>query len=725
MSVRVKKQSDYINTVAGRFTFVLVFFVLWILLIGGKLVQLQVYQAAELQAKAERQRSRERRTEPLRGSIFDREGVELAITLEQSSLVADPRLITEVEKTAYSLAGLLGEKPKDLLNRLREAKENPKTQFLWLGRELSKETAGKIDARIKEANLVGLRWESEQKRFYPHQTLAAHLIGYTNRDDNGQSGIERTQDKILRGETGKLISEKDGDGKVYQQEEITRQQPQDVFLTIDYGIQNRVEQSLEAGIQAAKAHAGTVVVIRPQTGEILAMATAPTFNPNKIGDTPQEILTNRTVQSLYEPGSTFKLVTYSAALEEGLISPTEEIDTNPGFIKIGTRTINDSHRTGVLSYTQALAKSSNVAAIKIARSVGREKMFNYAQSFGYGAVTGVELPQETRGMMKPAEKWDESSLASTAIGYEIAVNTLQSAGAFAAIANNGVRMQPHLIKTLQEDESKKITFQANPESHRVVSEETARKMRKMLETVTQPGGTATKAHLDGYTAGGKTGTAHKIGDKLRLKADGTKTLYTNDVVASFVGFAPADNPQVVIAVMLDAPQVAAYHGGDVAAPIFKDIAEQILPMLNVAPDPNIKETKQTENTVAKNEAKTDPKKPSKKAADVENDYLPPSLNDKTVAEETPENVKVEKKGPKENAPKVKSAVSETNLKAPAKPEKTTETAAKNKTDDNLPRPRTAETAGAIKSKVSPPAALKTKTGAPTTATNQTKSKGKT
>lgn len=730
MSIRAKSKSNFINTIAGRFAFVVGFFVLWILLIGGKLVSLQVYQADELQAKAARQRLRERRTQPLRGSIFDRAGVELAITLEQSSLVADPRQVVEVEKTAFALAALLGEKPKDLLNKLRDAKENPKTQFLWLGRELSKETADKIEARIKEAKLTGLRWQNEQKRFYPHQTLASHIIGHTNLDDNGQSGIEKTQDKILRGEAGKVISEKDGDGNVYQQEEIQRQQPQDVFLTIDYAIQNRVEQALALGIQTAKAHAGTVVVMRPQTGEILAMATAPTFDLNKVGETAPEILTNRTVQSLYEPGSTFKLITYSAGIEEGLISPTEDIDCNPGFIKIGTRTINDSHKIGKVSFTQAFAKSSNVAAIRIAQEVGRDKMFDYAKKFGYGEPTGVELPLETRGIMKQPDKWSENSLASTAIGYEIAVTTLQSAAAFATVANNGIKVQPHLIKQIQESESKKVVFRENPASNRIISEETARRMQKMLQTVTEQGGTATRAHLNGYTAAGKTGTAHKIGEKMREKKDGTKSLYSNDVVASFVGFAPAENPQVVIAVMLDAPQVGANHGGDVAAPIFKDIAEQILPTLNVAPDSDIKEVKPAEIAVAKTEVKTDkkntPKSDDDKTDKADKDYVPQGLTEKDVSDERPATIKLEKKGEKDTNAKVKSPTINAPVKTPAKSEKSGEPSAKNKLTGNEPRPRNPEISVTTKPKLPPNVPTpKPKANVPTTSTNQPKPKSKT
>ncbi len=683
MSVRQKKNPAFFNNVAGRFAVIVVFFVLWIFVIGGQLVHLQVYQSDDLRGRAERQRQRERRTQPLRGSILDRDGVELAITMETQSLCADPTLIADVEKTAYSIAPLLGEKPQVLISKIKEAKANPKTQFMWLARELNKETADKLSVRIKESNLLGLDWRIEQKRFYPHQSLASHLVGYTNLDDHGQSGIEKTQDKELRGESNELITQRDGEGKVYDFNETANQPPRDVVLTIDYAIQSRVEQSLANGLETAKARAGTVVVMRPQTGEILAMASAPTFDPNKVGEAKPENLTNRTVQSLYEPGSTFKLVTYSAGLQEGIISPTAEIDCSPGFIKIGQRTINDSHKNGILSYTQALAKSSNVAAIRIAQQVGREKMFEYAKNFGYGEQTRIELPMETRGILHPADKWSENSLASTAIGYEIAVSTLQSAAAFATVANDGVRVQPHLIKEIRDSETHKVTFQANPDSRRVINSETAQTLRRMMQNVIEPGGTATKAHLIGYTAGGKTGTAHKLGETLQAKKDGTKSLYSKDVVASFVGFAPIENPQVVIAVMLDAPQVAANHGGDVAAPIFKDIAEQILPLLNVIPDAD----NQKNSVVAQNEVKKEvvPEKDKKQAKPAEN-----KADKDVIADESDDN----------ETAKSSAMTKKTELPTLKKDEKPAKDTAKEKSIGNEPRLR--ETASLSKPKPPPP-----------------------
>ncbi|HZH35069.1 MAG TPA: penicillin-binding protein 2 [Pyrinomonadaceae bacterium] len=553
-----------------RFSAVVVFFALWAVGIGARLVYLQTAKHDFLQAKANEQRLRERKTKPLRGSILDRSGRELAITLEVESLWIDPAEIENPEAVSYRIAALIGEKPKALLSQINEAKASNR-RFMWLAREVDRETVEKI----KATDVPALRWQKEQKRFYPHGNMAAQVVGFSSREDVGQAGIELTQDKHLRGEQNEILEERDGKGRVLEMSETINQSPRNVRLTIDYAIQYRAEQALAAGIEAAKAKAGTAVVLDPRTGEILAMATLPSFDPNKPGDVSQELLSNRAVQSLYEPGSTFKLVTYASALEEGLVRPSDTFNASAGFIKIGHRTITDSHASKEpLSLTEALARSSNVAAVTIGQQVGKERLYEYIRRFGYGATTGVELPAETRGRLAQPEKLTTDSLVSLSIGYEIGATTMQSAVAYAAIANDGVRVQPHLVKEIRE-ENGDVFFQSNPEKRRVVSAATASTMRQMLEAVTLTGGTGKQARIEGYTAAGKTGTAHKFDPKTKR--------YSNKYVASFVGFAPAENPAVVIAVMIDEPGGAMHYGGDVAAPIFREIAEQVLPELNIVP----------------------------------------------------------------------------------------------------------------------------------------------
>ncbi len=560
------------DSAAKRFGLIVVLFVAWICGIGFRLVDLQTNQHEALLTKAVDQRRHEHKTKPLRGSILDRNGRELAVTLEAESLEIDPTELENTEQTAFQLGKILGKNPKELLFALNDGKAAHR-RSMPIARELEPATAEKI----KNLGIAkGLIWRKEQKRFYPNETLAAQVLGFTNREDVGQAGIESVEEKNLRGDYGQVTEERDGSGRVYELTESINQEPRDIVLTIDYALQHTVEQALVDGIAASKAKSGAAVVLNPQNGEILAMANAPTFNPNKPGDSKPELWTNRAVQNFYEPGSTFKLVTYSATLEEKIATPNDTIDARAGQIKIGSRTIKDSGSGGVLTLTQALARSSNVAAVTLGERVGKERLYDYIRRFGYGSTTGVELPVESRGMLSAPEKWSADSIGSVPIGYEVGVTTLQSAAAFGTIANDGVRIAPHIIKEIREDDGK-VFSQPTPEQRRVVSEMTARQMRQMLEAVTEAGGTAKRAQLAGYTSAGKTGTAYKY-DPAKRKYSESK------YVASFVGFAPINNPAVVIAVMIDEPMGGEHHGGDVAAPIFSDIAEQILPTLHVTPD---------------------------------------------------------------------------------------------------------------------------------------------
>ena len=319
-------------------------------------------------------------------------------------------------------------------------------------------------------------------------------------------------------------------------------------------------------------------MLDPHTGDILALANAPTFDPNDVGAAPPAARTNWALQNIYEPGSTFKVVAFSAALEKGLAKPNDHIDCQMGSITVAKRLIHDHHPFGNLTLADALAKSSNVAAIKLGLRVGDPTMFEYITRFGFGARTGIELPGETAGLIRPLSRWQPSSIGSVAIGQEVGVTPLQMVSAFGALANDGVRIAPHLIREIR-NANGVTTYHPNPEQHRVISKETASALRGMLEGVTL-NGTAKKAQLDGYTAAGKTGTAQKIDPR-------TRTYSSTKFVASFVGFAPVSNPAVVIIVVIDEPS-GAYHGGDVAAPVFRQIAEQILPEMGVIPDADFK-----------------------------------------------------------------------------------------------------------------------------------------
>ena len=339
-------------------------------------------------------------------------------------------------------------------------------------------------------------------------------------------------------------------------------------------IQFRTEQALATAVEQSRAKSGSAIALDPHTGEILALANAPTFDPNNPGAAKSETRINQALEYVYEPGSTFKIVAYSAAIDRGLVKPDDKINCQMGSITVAGRLIHDHHPFGVLTVAEALAKSSNVGAIKLGIKVGDSSMFDFIKRYGFGARTGVELPNETPGLVRQLKHWQPSSIGSIAMGQEIGVTPLQMAAAYATVANGGVRVAPHLVREIRNSEGA-VVYRPNPEQRRVISAETANQLRGMLEGVTLRG-TAKKAQLKGYTAAGKTGTAQKIDPK-------THTYSKTKYVASFVGFAPVENPAVVIIVVIDEPS-GSYHGGEVAAPVFREIAEQILPDLGIAPD---------------------------------------------------------------------------------------------------------------------------------------------
>jgi cell division protein FtsI/penicillin-binding protein 2 len=408
--------------------------------------------------------------------------------------------------------------------------------------------------------------------------LAANVLGFVGLDGSGLAGIEQAFNEKILGEPGKLFIQKDSRGFAYESTEIPGRPGQTIVLTIDQSIQYQAEAALTSAIAESHAKSGTAIVMDPHTGEILALANAPTFDPNNVGAAPPPARANWALQNIYEPGSTFKIVAYAAAIEKGLAKPDDYIDCQMGSITVAKRVIHDHQPFGNLTLTQALAESSNVAAIKLGMRVGDSTMYDYITRFGFGSRTGIELPGETAGMIHPVSRWLSSSIGSIAIGQEVGVTPLQVAAAFSTLANNGVRIAPHIIREIRTSTGTSI-YRPNPEQHRVISTSTARALRGMLEGVTL-NGTAKKAQLDGYSAAGKTGTAQKIDPQ-------TKKYSNTKYMASFVGFAPVDNPAVVIIVVIDEP-AGLYHGGDVAAPVFRQIAEQILPEMGVMPDTEFK-----------------------------------------------------------------------------------------------------------------------------------------
>lgn len=582
-----KKNHNPAQIIFSRFLFIVAFFVIWIGIIGVRLVHLQVNQSDWLRARALNQRRDESKSKTLRGSILDRSDRALALSVNVKSLSANPAEIDDLQLTSQRVAQVLKVKPQEILKDLQEAKDKGK-KFVWLARKLDEDTVQKINETLKDNELKkadeprfkGLYWREEQKRSYPYGTLAAQVVGFSNMDDAGQAGIELSQEENLHGAVVKTWQVRDRLGRVYDESENEeREPPKDVVLTISHSIQYKVEEALKKGVEAAKAKSGMAIVLDPKTGEILAMANYPTFDPNKFGEYPADNYANKTIQNSYAPGSVFKLVTYASALQEKLIAPDQMLDCGKGVLEVSDREFRDPHCVNQISYTDALAVSSNIGAIKTGLRVGKERFYNYVRNFGFGDATGVELPAETRGQLRALKTWNGDSLASMSIGYEIGVTALQTASAFAIIANNGVRVRPHIIKEIRQADGKVISA-TEVQKNQVVSSETARALRLMLQKVVLKG-TGKRAALNGYSSAGKTGTAWKYDPKL-------KRINEDKYVASFVGMAPVNDPALVIAVVLDEPRVAARNGGDVSAPIFRSIAEQILPELNVSPDGGIR-----------------------------------------------------------------------------------------------------------------------------------------
>ena len=557
-------------------------FVLWIGGISVRLVHLQVQQHDWLREKAQVMRRDEKRSKLLRGTIYDRNGRALAISVHVKTLYADATEIADVKAAAKAIAKVLDLNEAKLAKQLSDAKEDER-RFVPIAKGLDEEAVQRVNRLLEEPKLskadsprfAGLHWREDQRRSYPYEALAAHVVGFTNTEGDGQAGIEQSRNRDLYGAVIKKLQERDRLGRVYDETVTEKEPPKDVTLTISVPIQFAADQAIERRVKESGSRAGMAVVIDNKTGEILALSNYPTFDPNKVNEITPETLPNGAIQMTYSPGSVFKLVTYSSALDRGLITPDGMIDSGNGTIEIAKHKFTDSHGIGRVTYTKAFAHSSNVCAIKTSMRVGKEAFYSYVQKFGFGKPTGIELPAETGGIVRAPERWYGDSLASMSIGYEIGVTALQMATAFATIANDGVRIKPHIIKEIRQSDESNIP-PAKTERTQVVSTETARSLRTMLREVVLAG-TGRRAQLDGYSSAGKTGTAWKFDPAI-------KAVNRAKYVSSFIGFAPADNPAITIAVVMDEPKIGGRDGGGAAAPAFREIAQAVLPELNVAPD---------------------------------------------------------------------------------------------------------------------------------------------
>ena len=583
MPLRARQRKGNLKQTAfTRFMLIIAVFVLWIGGISARLVHLQVKQSDWLRERAISIRTGVWNSRQLRGSIYDRNGRKLAASVNVKTLFADATEVTDPKAAAKALAGVLELDSAKLSKQLGDAKAEGR-KFVPLAKGLDAEAVDRVNRLLEDPKLAksdqprfeGIHWRDEQERVYPYKDLAAHVIGFADAEGNGQAGIEQSRNDELYGAVIKKVQERNRLGQVYDEYVTEKKQPNDVVLTISVPIQYATEEALEEAVRRTGAKSGMVVVIDNKTGDVLALANHPTFDPGNLDGITSDNLRNGVIQSIYSPGSVFKLVTYGSALDKGLITPEGMIDSGNGTIEIAKHKFTDSHAIGRVTYKKALAHSSNVCAIKTSMRVGKESFYSYIQKFGFGKPTGIGLPAETGGIVRAPERWNGDSLASMSIGYEIGVSALQMATAFATIANDGVRIQPRIIKEIRQSDETTVPL-PEPERTRVVSAETARSLRTMLREVVLDG-TGKRARLDGYSSAGKTGTAWKFDPAI-------KAINRAKYVSSFIGFAPAENPAVTIAVVMDEPKLGGRDGGGSAAPVFQEIAQKILPELNVEPD---------------------------------------------------------------------------------------------------------------------------------------------
>jgi len=549
--------------VAGVFAGLLVLIVL-------RAVDLTVLRGPELARLAAMQHRARIELTPHRGPIVDRHGEALALSLDVPSVYVRPREFGGQDARLAALAAALHLPLPAVRARTASAE-----RFVWLERQVPPHQA----EAVERLGLRGVYTVQEGRRFYPHASLAAHVLGFVGVDSQGLEGLERRLDTVIRGEPRDIEADRDGRRQVIFTAGVPAPPAQGsrVELTIDASIQDVTERELAAGVAAAKAAGGAAVVLDPSTGEVLALANLPTFDPNQPGRRRDhgwhDRARNRAITDPYEPGSTFKAILAAAAIEERVVGPTDMFFCENGRYRIGKWRIHDAHRHGWLSFAQVIQYSSNIGATKVADRLGAARYYRYVRAFGFGTRTGIELPGETRGIVRPVERWARIDLATLSFGQGVSVTPLQMAAAFGAIANGGALLRPFLVRRVLTPDGQVVLENEPAVVRRVVSARTARTVTALLRRVVEEkGGTGEKARLDDFPVAGKTGTAQKV--NLHTGA------YSSKRIGSFVGFVPADSPRIVILVLIDEPGGSSY-GGVVAAPVFRAIAMTVLERLGV------------------------------------------------------------------------------------------------------------------------------------------------
>jgi cell division protein FtsI (penicillin-binding protein 3) len=545
------------------------FFLALFLVIAGRAFQLQVLQGERLMRLGERQHLKEWIVLPKRGALFDRAGEPLALSMESQSVYARPHRVQEPEKLSRTLAQILNLRVSDVKQKLSSDKP-----FVWIKRQVSSPEAEKIQA----LNPAGIGMFYEPNRHYPQGQLAGQLIGFVGRDSEGLEGLELKYNDYIRGEAGSSMTERDALGRrvLVQGVERLRIPPgSDLHLTLNTSMQHIAEKELEAAVLKYRAKAGVAIVMEPFTGEVLTLANYPAFDPNHYSKQSAEQRRNRAVTDSFEPGSTFKTILAAAALEEGVVGKEDLFYCEMGKYSYAGKIIHDTHPHGWLPFSKILQVSSNIGFTKVAQKLKKDRYFKYIEKFGFGQVSGIDVPGEVPGLLRRSETWSAIDLATHAFGQGISTTPMQMVMAYAAIANGGFLMRPYVTRRVVSPRGEVVLENQPHVIRRVISEKTSRSLASMLKDVTNEGGTGMLANVDGFEVAGKTGTAQK--------ADPVHGGYAaKKRVASFIGFVPANDPRLVALVLIDEPEVNVY-GGIVAAPVFRNIVQASLRHLAVAP----------------------------------------------------------------------------------------------------------------------------------------------
>lgn len=548
-----------------RQVFVFLFFLLSLALLLIRIFYLQAVKHSFYYKIANEEHVFSEQLQPKRGTVYDRNMRILAVNLNRESIYANPREIKDKEKTAGILASILNIDKDNVIEKISKDKG-----FVWIKRKLTTKEA----LQLRKFNLPGVGFIEESKRFYPNLQLACHVLGSVDIDNKGLEGLELLYDNYLKGQGGWLISMQDAKRnllKSYQDEFLLPKNGYNLILTIDDVIQTIAERELYKMYDKYHAKGASIIVMDPKNGDILALANYPNFDLNNITKRPKEAIRNRAINDFFEPGSIFKIVTASTAIEENIVSFNDKFDCENGAWKISKRVLHDHRPHGILTFREVIEKSSNIGTVKVASLFGPEKMYKYVRLFGFYEKTGIDLPGEVSGMNRPISGWTSSSMYAIPMGQEVTSTTIQLARAISVIADNGFLVKPRIVKQIVDEDGEVIKEFPPQVSRKVISPQTAAKMRGLLMGVVESG-TGQKAKMEEFSAGGKTGTAQKV------EQGGVYS--HNRFIASFIGFAPVFKPVLAVAVCIDEPR-PVYFGGDVAAPVFKNVVDETLKYLNI------------------------------------------------------------------------------------------------------------------------------------------------